>query len=111
MSAKRTKRQSKKPEQPRRGSAKLTPLRRVTDREIATTSPAELADLPEDFWDDAELVLPGPKEAISLRVDQDVLEWFRAQGPRYQSRMNAVLRTYMQRARQSEKRGTRAGAA
>jgi uncharacterized protein (DUF4415 family) len=86
-------------------------LRRVTDREIAATSPAELADLPEDFWDDAELVLPGPKEAISLRVDQDVLEWFRAQGPRYQSRMNAVLRTYMQRARQREKRGTRAGAA
>jgi len=35
------------------------------------------------------------KQAISLRVDADVLEWFRAQGPRYQSRMNAVLRSYM----------------
>ena len=34
-------------------------------------------------------------EAISLRVDRDVLAWFRAQGPRYQSRMNAVLRTYV----------------
>ncbi len=36
------------------------------------------------------------KEAISLRVDADVLTWFREQGPRYQSRMHAVLRAYMQ---------------
>jgi uncharacterized protein (DUF4415 family) len=37
--------------------------------------------------------VPG-KTAISLRVDQDVLEWFRAQGDGYQTRMNAVLRAY-----------------
>ena len=35
-----------------------------------------------------------PKEAISLRVDADVLEWFRAQGEGYQTRMNAVLRAF-----------------
>lgn len=35
-----------------------------------------------------------PKAAISLRVEQDVLEWFKAQGPGYQIRMNAVLRAY-----------------
>ena len=39
------------------------------------------------------------KVPISLRVDSDVLEWFRDEGPRYQSRMNAVLRSYMKRAR------------
>ena len=57
----------------------------------------ELADLPSDFWADAELTMPVAKEAISLRVDEDVLEWFRSLGPRYQTRMNAVLRTYMKR--------------
>ena len=67
----------------------------MTDAEIERTSPPDLADLPEDFWDDAELVLPVPKQAISLRVDEDVLEWFRSLGPRYQTRMNAVLRSYM----------------
>jgi uncharacterized protein (DUF4415 family) len=36
-----------------------------------------------------------PKQPISLRVDEDVLSWFKQQGPRYQSRMNAVLRAYM----------------
>ena len=80
---------------PSRGRANLAQLRRVSETEIARSSPPELADLPDDFWDSAVLVLPGPKRAISLRVDQDVLDWFRNSGPRYQSRMNAVLRTYM----------------
>ena len=35
-----------------------------------------------------------PKAAISLRVEQDVLEWFKAQGPGYQTRINAVLRAF-----------------
>lgn len=36
-----------------------------------------------------------PKTLVSLRIDQDVLEWFRGQGAGYQSRMNALLRAYM----------------
>ena len=39
------------------------------------------------------------KVQLSLRVDHDVLEWFRAQGPGYQTRMDAVLRAYMDHAR------------
>ena len=35
-----------------------------------------------------------PKTSISLRVDADVLEWFKAEGPGYQTRMNAVLRAF-----------------
>ena len=35
-----------------------------------------------------------PKAAISLRIEQDVLEWFKAQGAGYQTRINAVLRAY-----------------
>lgn len=38
------------------------------------------------------------KAAISLRLDADVLEWFRAQGPGYQTRINAVLRAYREAA-------------
>ena len=34
------------------------------------------------------------KELISLRVDQDVIEWFKAQGPGYQTRINSVLRAF-----------------
>lgn len=35
-----------------------------------------------------------PKELISLRIDQDVIEWFKAQGPGYQTRINSVLRAF-----------------
>ena len=84
-----------KVERSARGGADLDRLRNMTEEEIAATSAPELADLPDDFWDDAVVVVPQPKEAISLRVDKDILEWFRAQGPRYQTRMNAVLRSYM----------------
>lgn len=40
----------------------------------------------------------GRKEAISLRLDHDVLDWFKTQGPGYQTRMNSVLRAYMDAA-------------
>jgi uncharacterized protein (DUF4415 family) len=40
------------------------------------------------------LMPQAPKTAISLRLDQDVLEWFKTQGPGYQTRINAVLRAF-----------------
>ena len=45
-------------------------------------------------WASAELSLPEPKKLISMRVDADVLEFFKGQGKGYQTRMNAVLRAY-----------------
>ena len=77
------------------GRVDLRRLRRVTEREVRASSPPELADLPAGFWDNAVVVQPVGKLAISVRIDEDVLAWFRAQGPRYQSRMNAVLRSFM----------------
>jgi hypothetical protein len=40
--------------------------------------------------------MPEPKKAVSLRIDKDVLEWYKTRGPGYQTRINAVLRMYMQ---------------
>ena len=83
-------------ERPSRGRADLARLRRTSDAEIARTAPPELPEFPAEFWDGAVPVVPGAKTPISLRVDNDVLAWFRETGPRYQSRMNAVLRSYME---------------
>ena len=76
----------------------------MDEGEIRATSPEELADLPADFWNSASVVEPGAKQPISLRVDADVLDWFKAQGPRYQSRINAVLRSYMEQRRKASNR-------
>jgi uncharacterized protein (DUF4415 family) len=40
------------------------------------------------------LKLVAAKELISLRIDQDVIEWFKAQGPGFQTRINSVLRVF-----------------
>jgi uncharacterized protein (DUF4415 family) len=37
---------------------------------------------------------PATKASVSLRLDRDVLEWFKAQGPGYQTRINNVLRAF-----------------
>ena len=67
--------------------------------EAAIATDPDWKDVPADWYKDAIPVMPGPKKLLSLRLDPDVVEWFRAQGPRYQTRMNAVLRAYM-RARE-----------
>ena len=48
----------------------------------------------ETFWKDAKVVLPRPKETITMRLDADLLAWLR-QERGYQTRINAILRAYM----------------
>ena len=49
-----------------------------------------------DFdWSNAEIVEPQSKQMISVRLDQDLLDWFKSQGKGYQTRINAILRSYM----------------
>lgn len=47
------------------------------------------------FWKHARVVLPqGPKKQITVRLDADVVTWFKGQGKGYQTRINAVLRSF-----------------
>ena len=48
-----------------------------------------------DFWKNAKVVMPTPKEIVTMRLDADLLRWFR-QHRGYQTRINAILRAYMQ---------------
>ncbi len=47
------------------------------------------------FWKTAKVVLPVPKEIVTIRLDADLLRWFRRERG-YQTRINAILRAYMQ---------------
>ena len=47
-------------------------------------------------WSSVQVGFPGPKRQLTVRFDADVIEWFKAQGPGYQTRMNAVLRSYVE---------------
>lgn len=73
-------------------------VRSLTDQDIerAVASDPDAAPIMDQaWWRDARVVLPVPKVPVSVRLDRDVLEWFKDQGPRYQSRINAVLRAFM----------------
>ena len=52
----------------------------------------------ENFWKDARVVLPKPKRLVTLRLDADLLEWLRRESG-YQTRINAILRAYMDATR------------
>ena len=56
---------------------------------------SEIPELTEEFFKNAVLEMPKKKKAISLRVDSDVLQWFKKQGENYQTRINAILRAFM----------------
>ena len=67
-------------------------LAAMKDEEIDTSDIPELTD---EFWNAAKLVMPESKRPVFLRLDDDVLQWFKQQGRGYQTRINAILRAYM----------------
>lgn len=69
----------------------------MSDREIreGIALDADARPTDEAFWKDARVVLPRRKEVVTMRLDADVLEWFRRRRG-YQTRINAILRAYMQ---------------
>lgn len=67
-------------------------LAKLDDQDIDTS---DIPELGEDFFRRAELHVP-VKKAVTIRLDADVLEWFKGQGTGYQTRINQLLRHYMQ---------------
>ena len=55
---------------------------------------SEIPELGDEFFARAELHVP-PKQTVTMRLDVDVLTWFKAQGQGYQTRINKLLRAYM----------------
>jgi len=86
----------------RRGRTNLEKLRKLTDEEIEA-SIADDPDWTEEGWSDAVVVVP-KKQPISIRIDGDVLDFFKKQGAGYQKRINAVLRSYMDAVRKGKQR-------
>ena len=75
-------------------------LQSRTDRQVRKALDADPEARPTDvsFWTNAKLVLPKPKQTVTIRLDADLLEWFRKHKG-YQTRINAVLRSYMKASR------------
>jgi uncharacterized protein (DUF4415 family) len=70
----------------------------MTDEEITAAAAADPDTfIPDARWmKNAKVVVPQAKEIVTLRLDPDVLAWFRHAGPGYQTRINAVLRAFVE---------------
>lgn len=76
-----------------KGATNFKQLRAMRDADI------DFSDVPKlgkSFWKSARLTMPEPKDRLTIRVDHDVVQWLKKNGRGYQTRINAILRSYME---------------
>ena len=76
-----------------KGKSDFKRLREMRDADI------DYSDIPRldaSFWKAATLTLPEPKDRLTIRLDHDVVEWLKKNGKGYQTRINVLLRAYME---------------
>ncbi|MGK0265956.1 BrnA antitoxin family protein [Maricaulis salignorans] len=89
--------------------------KKLSDLHVSEERVAEIANMPDEDIDysdipeldeawfaKAELRMPVTKEQVTLRLDVDILRFFKAQGKGYQTRINAVLRAYVDAMKKGE---------
>lgn len=69
-------------------------LKELAKRSDESIDYSDIPELDESFWKNAKVVPPKNKERLTVRFDADIVAWFKQQGQGYQTRMNAVLRSY-----------------
>jgi len=69
-----------------------TKLVKLSGRRIDTS---DIPELDKDFFKRAELRMPKSKQMVSIRLDDEVLAWFKRQGKGYQTKINEILKMYM----------------
>jgi len=79
----------------------------MTDEDILANmrDDPDWADFIDIDWSKAKIVVPVPKTSISIRLDADIVDFFKATGKGYQTRINAVLRHYMDEQDKGKKSG------
>jgi uncharacterized protein (DUF4415 family) len=75
-----------------KGKTDFKRLREMRDEDI------DYSDIPKldvNFWKTAKLTMHAPKDRVTIRLDHDLVEWLKKKGSGYQTRINAILRSYM----------------
>ena len=102
MSAKPTRRRGRIVRYDSLDDIPVKPLNRkliaMSDAEVERRAAADpdAGVIPPGFWDNAKVLLPETKQQITLRLDPEVIRFFKRTGKGYQSRMGAVLRSYVE---------------
>ena len=70
---------------------RLNEISAIRDEDIDYS---DIPELDDDWFEKATLIMPQTKP-VSVKVDNDVVEWYRSHDRNYQARINAILRAYM----------------
>lgn len=71
-----------------------TDFRRLRQMREADIDDSDIPRLDKSFWRTAKLTMPEPKDRLTIRVDHDIVQWLKKAGSGYQTRINAILRSY-----------------
>jgi uncharacterized protein (DUF4415 family) len=74
----------------------LTDFKRLKEMGNSDIDTSDIPPLNKAFFKNANLRLPESKSLITIRVDTDVLKWLKSQGKGYQTKINAILKSYME---------------
>jgi uncharacterized protein (DUF4415 family) len=72
-----------------------TNWKQLTEMKEKNIDTSDIPELDDDFFRLANIKVPA-KQPVTLRLDTDVLIWFKSQGQGYQTRINKLLRSYME---------------
>ena len=74
-------------------SKRLKQINLIKEKEIDYS---DIPELDKNFWDNVKPVYLNEKKAISIRLDHDIIDFFKKEGRGYQSKINNVLRSYIE---------------
>ena len=81
----------------KKGKTDFQRLRKLSDEDIAKAVAKDKDAVPiVTDWSDAEFIVPPCKKPVNIRLDEDIIQHFKSSGPGYQTRINAVLRHYVE---------------
>ena len=67
-------------------------INKLSDKDIDYSG---IPETDEEFWSDAEILFPTKKTHVSIRLDDDIISWFKQFGKGYQTKINSVLKSYI----------------
>ena len=77
-------------------------VKAMTQAEVERLADEDEGSLPEGWENTVVMGLPPRKKDVHIRLDSDILDWFKSHGTGYQTRINAVLRSFVQTRQRSE---------
>lgn len=78
-------------------------LKTMSQAEVERLADEEEGPLPAGWEHTVEIGVPEPKQAVHIRLDRNVVRWFKRHGPGYQTRINAVLKAFVAARQRAER--------